>query len=186
MLAGVLLAGCGSPGSIHSSYAALKPASVAVLPVRNETVHQLEQVAFGGLLQRLVAGPETYDVPGLLRAGLEEGLERRGYRLERAPAPEGARPDDSRPLPEGAPRPPSEAVLLATIESWDAATAGAFSMRMTYRIDLRRVPAGDLLYSGTFVCEEREDARSRGSGDVHGAIRRSALRALASLPRADG
>src|SRR5437867_2890011 len=49
------------------------------LGVQNETIHQLENVSFGGFLQRTVIGASSYNIPDLLRGSLEEALTLRGY-----------------------------------------------------------------------------------------------------------
>jgi hypothetical protein len=181
----VLPAGCTAGGIVHVDYLKLKPASIAVLSVENETVHPLDQMSFGGLLQRAVIGAQVENIPELLRGGLEEALVQKGYELgSPGAAAAGGGTDWRKPLPAGTQEPSFDAVLTAAIESWHAEAGGATSFSMRYRIEMYRVPSAEPLFSGTFYCDHRDDIRARGADDVPGAIRRSARRALASLPSA--
>lgn len=184
LLAGSIFAGgCSSGATLHPEFPRLRPASIAVMAVRNATVIPLDHASFGGLLQRTVIGAQSYDVPELLRGALEEAVVHRGYALGSAPAG-GA--DFSKPLPEGASLPLFDAAIVATIESWMAGTGTSMTVSMRYRLDMYRVPTAEVLYSGTFSCASRDDLRGRGGEDLPAAIRRSAHRALADLPRAKG
>lgn len=188
-LGGCILGGCASALELRPDFARDPPRVIAVLPVRNETIHQLDKVSFGGLLQRAVIGAPSYDIPDLLRGSVEEALMLRGYQT----APSGdwsgsdrkgsEPPDFKHPLPPGAPSLPFNAVLYTVIESWSANTMASMSLAMRYRLELYRVPSGELLLSGKGELSYREDARTRGSDDIPSQIRQSAQRTLSYLPR---
>jgi hypothetical protein len=167
-----IASGCAT-AEVNPRYESLKPSVVAVLPVENATIHQLDAVAFGGLLQRGIIGPEVHDIPALLRAGLEESLLLAGY----------ATSSGAGGVPAGAGRPPQfEATLLATIESWWASTVGTPAFSMRYRVEMHHVESGEVLYRNLVESRAEEDPRARSADLVPAAIRRSARRALAELP----
>jgi hypothetical protein len=56
----------------------------------------------------------------------------------------------------------------------------AFGMR--YRVELRRVPTGEVLYRQVVECRQEENPRARSADMVPAAVRRSARRALSDLP----
>jgi hypothetical protein len=176
VLLGTLLQGC-STAEVDPGYEALKPGVICVLPVENQTIHQLDRVAFGGLLQRGTVGAQEYDVPAILRASLEESTLFAGY----STAPYDGRPLDGSPSP-GQPAAPYDGALLATIESWWANTMGVPAFGMRYRVELRRVPTGEVLYRNSVDLREEENPRTRNVDMVPAAIRRSARRVLADLP----
>lgn len=179
--------GCLPDARIHPDYGRLRPAVVAVPPVENETTHQLDEVSFGGPLQRTVIGVGSYNIPNLLRGALEEALVLHGYSVGTY-SEDSRRPklDFRRPLPPEAARQPFDAVLLSTIESWTSDKLSSSSMVFRFRVEMVRVPTAELLYIGVFECGHRGDSDGRGIGDdqVSTQIRRSAQRALASLPGA--
>lgn len=155
---------------------------VAVRPVRNETFLQLDQVALGGLLERALSGPDVYDVPKLLGAGFTKALEDKGYRAVQLELKD---LDFTQPL-AGDARPPFDAVLLSTVESWSAASTSSATpgIDMRVRVEVRRVPEGEILYEATSSSALREDPRSRSANEVPSFIMRSAQKALGSLPGA--
>jgi hypothetical protein len=160
------------------------PEAIAVLPVHNGTLYSLDKVVFAGLLQRSLIGGETYDIPTILRGGLEEALVIAGYGVvPYEPRPGAPRPDFQKPLPAGTPAPPFDAALHATILAWESSSGGAPSFSLRYRLALCHVPSGELLYSGDFHCVYRSESRSLSAESVESAIRRCARQSLASLPR---
>jgi hypothetical protein len=167
------VAGCAAGGELHRDYASLAPRVVHVLPVKNETLHQLDKVSFDGLFQSATIGAELHNIPDLLRGSLEEALVRKGYDAASGPA--------AVPV---LPAAPAAANLQATIEAWESEGGGRFDMYLRYRLEMVRIPTGERLYSGVFSSQERADARSSAGGDVVPAIRRSAARALSGLPPA--
>jgi hypothetical protein len=174
-----IVSGC-STAEINASYEALKPRVVYILPVDNQTIHQLDKITFGGLLQRGTVGAEEYDIPGILRAAVEESVLLAGYST--APGGGYAQIDWTRPLPEGQPAPPFDGVLVTTLESWWANTLGIPAFGMRFRVELRRVPTGEVLYQNETECRQEEDPRARSADMVPNAIRRAARRVLADLP----
>jgi len=200
-LAGALVAaiassilGCSSSAQVSEGYAALQPSAIAVHPVINETIHQLDQVTFGGILQRVTIGPEAVNVPEVLRGALEEALLIKGYDAPpyaKPPGePEGAVPVQehdgfavgAKPLSAAWASLPFEAVLVAAIETWQAATTGTPSVDMRYRVIIFRLPNLEVLYSNVFEGSYREDVRNRSAEGVPTWIRRSARKVLADLP----
>lgn len=178
-----LLGGCAHGGWVHPAYSERMPHSIAVLPVRNETVHQLEAVSFGGFLQRAVIGPRTFDIPDILRASFEEALIQTGYEAARpAPGPVTAALESGAARAEEVAAIPFDAALHTAIEAWQADTGSSPGLRMRYRIELRSIPGAEILFSGVFPCVHREDSRERGMDAVPNAIRRSAKQALSALP----
>jgi hypothetical protein len=176
--------GCASQLQLRPDFNQIRPRVIAVLPVQNETLYQLEQVSFGGLLQRAVIGAPSYDIPDLLRGSLEEALVLRGYQTAaHAEANSGSSLDFRHPLPPGTPKPPFDAVLCTTIESWSSSTMASPSLSMRYRLEMYGAAGGDLLLSGKGECSYREDTRFRSAGDIPAQIRGSAQRVMASLPR---
>ena len=189
-----LLAGCASAATVHPDFARLQPRTIHVAPVANETTYHLDTVSFGGLLQRAVIGGETFDVPRILGAALEEALVAKGYHLDSGVGAGGAAgtPEDrgaagtvdpTKPQPEAPP--PFDASCIATIEEWrsDKLSTNLFYLR--YRLEIRRVPTGEILYCGRFFAEHREDARDPGGpSDLESSIRRSVRGALSALPKA--
>ena len=185
--------GCSTQARIAPEYAALRPRAIAVQPVVNETIHQLDGVTFGGLLQRVTIGVEAVNVPQLLRGALEEALLIKEYDAPPFRKPEGE-PEGSIPVsaPDGAsaakPLPPPwanlpfEAVLVTAIEAWQASTTGTPAVDMRYRVVLRRLPGLEVLYSNVFEGSYREDVRTRSAEGVPAWIRRSARKVLADLP----
>ena len=163
-------------------------------PVINETIHQLDQVTFGGILQRVTIGAEAVNVPEVLRGALEEALLIKGYDAppyaKPAGEPDGAVPiraqdggvAEAKPLSPAWASLPFEAVLVAAIETWQASTTGTPSVDMRYRIILFRLPNLEVLYSNVFEGSYREDVRNRSAEGVPTWIRRSARKVLADLP----
>ena len=164
LVASLTLGSCASQYEISPRYAQLKPTSVVVLPVGNETVYELDQVRFGGLLQRLIKGPEVYDVPALLRGALVEALKRRGFDAGTYDPSEAL--DFTRPLPAGTPEFPFDAVLVPTIHSWYSSGSGQWKIFMTGGVKLYHVPTGELLYSLRCNCSRTADSRRPGSPDL--------------------
>ena len=176
-------AGCAAGGSIHPEYRQLKPRDIAVLSVKNETIADLGRVTFGGPLQRTIVGVESYNVLELLRGAIEEALLKAGYFIAEVTEPLPF--DPGKPLLDGADRPAFQAAVLASVESWQAHETSNFaSFALRYRLEMRRVPTAELLYSGTFTCEQRE-GRAQTSESLPRAIRRSVARALGALSAAN-
>ncbi len=176
----LLLSGCAAGGTLHPEYARLRPRDIAVLKVKNETISDLGSVAFGGLLQRAVIGAETHNVLELVRGAVEESLLKSGYSIAAVKEPLGF--DPSAPQAGGAGSLPCQAIATTAVESWHADTLSNFSsFSMRYRFELRSYPAAELLYSGTFFCDHR-DNRSQSLDGVSTAIRRSVAQALGALP----
>ncbi|HVR74324.1 MAG TPA: hypothetical protein VMT52_08330 [Planctomycetota bacterium] len=179
-----ILGGCAQAGWVHPGYSERMPHSIAVLPVRNETVHQLDAVSFGGFAQRMIIGAPTFDIPDLLRGSLEESLIQAGYEAARpAPGSVTAALESGKALPEDASAIPFDAALHTAIEGWQADTGSVAGIRMRYRVELRSIPGAEVLFSGVFPCVHREDPRARGTDEVPNAVRRSAKQALGALPR---
>jgi len=185
--------GCSSSAQVSAEYAALPPRAIAVHPVINETIHQLGGVTFGGILQRVTIGTEPVNVPEILRGALEEALLIKEYPAPpyaKPPGePEGSIPTDApdasappKPLPPAWGALPFDAVLVATIETWQASTTSTPAVDMRYRVVLRRLPGLEVLYSNVFEGSYREDVRSRSAEGVPSWIRRSARKVLADLP----
>ena len=162
-------------------------------PVVNETIHQLDAVTFGGLLQRITVGAEAVNVPDVLRGSLEEALLLKEYDAPPFKKPEGdpegsipvAVPEEStapKPLSDAWAKLPFDAVLVAAIETWQASTTGTPSVEMRYRVMIRRIPGLQVLYSNVFEGSYREDIRTRSAEGVPAWIRRSARKVLADLP----
>jgi hypothetical protein len=178
---------------VHPEYSALRPRAIAVHPVANETLHQLDRVSFGGILQRVTVGVETIDVPVLLRGALEEALLMKDYSAPPFTRPPGE-PEDAIPVrapeSESPPRPlpaawaslPFDAVLVPAIESWQASTMGSSSVGMRFRVVIYRLPEMEVLYSTVFEGSYREDVRTRGNDMIPAWIRRSARKALPDVP----
>jgi hypothetical protein len=183
--AAMLLAigGCSSGAIVNPEFARFRPASIAVMPVRNQTVQMLDHVSFGGFTQRLILGAQYYDIPVLLRGAMEEAVVHHGYSLASAPA-SGA--DYTKPLPDGTARPAFDAVMIVTIDSWTADTGASMRLTLGYHLELYSVPTAEVLYSGAFVCASRNDARNYEGEDPPEAIRRSAHQSLGDLPHAKG
>ncbi|MGQ9589793.1 MAG: hypothetical protein ACUVYA_05815 [Planctomycetota bacterium] len=189
-----LLAGCASSGTVHPDYGRLAPRVVCVAPVANETIHQLDEVTFGGLFQRTVLWPKKYRVTEILAAAAEESLLRKGYEtrsgcggdgsLAGSPAALRPVPDYRRPLPEGSALPAFDAVLYLTVEEWAADRTAGSSLHIAYRVELYRVPAAEVLYHGRFSCGYREDPYEPRPDELPIALRRSVSSALAALPAA--
>src|SRR2546426_4196230 len=178
------LAGCASPLELRPDFNSLRPRVIEVLPVQNETIHQLENVSFGGFLQRTVIGASSYNIPDLLRGSLEEALTLRGYPRASDGGLKSDPPlDFKHPLPQGTPKLQFNAVLYTTIESWSANTMASGSFAMRYRLEMYSVPGGELLLSGKGDCSQREESRYRSAEDIPSQIRRSAQRVMATLPR---
>jgi hypothetical protein len=161
---------------------------VAVLSVRNNTVYELENIRFGGILQRLAQGPQTCNVPAVLHDSFVAGLKKGGYTVVsyRPADANSASADFTKPLPEGSPALPFDAILLSTINSWYSAGSGQWKASMGFEVKLYHVPTAELLYSaeGNYA---RTAAGLRGpsSHDLCGDfVRFCARRSLASLPAA--
>ena len=165
-------------------------------PVVNQTIHQLDAITFGGLLQRITIGPAALSVPEVLRGGLEEALLLKDYAsppYARPPGePEGSIPLDTeddiparpeKPLSQAWASLPFDAVLVPVIETWHAATTtGTPAADMRYRVVIYRLPGLEILYSHVFEGSYREDVRNRSAEGVPAWIRRSARKVLADLP----
>ena len=178
VLAGVL-AGCASPrGKLHDEFAELSPARVAVPPPTNGTVWRLDAVTFGGVLQRLVFRPKTYNVLALLQTSLEKELDRKGYvTTSQIPADS----DYRQPLPEAAGVPPFDAAVYATIETWSSSDLPPIGAKMRCRFEMYHVPTAALLY------EVVTTVRAGGRHDtqpnfLESAVSAAVRRALSSLP----
>jgi len=179
---GFFVSGCMPPAKIHPDYAKLAPKVIAVLPVVNKTIHQLDQVPIGGLAQRWIVGMETFDVPDILRGALEEALVLREYMpISYTVDPEKGPPDFSRPI-VGA-NPPFDGALVATIESWTSGSTSLTDVTMRYRVELYRVPTAEKLFSGEFDMVYRENVMGSSANDLRSQIRYSAQRALRWLPQ---
>ena len=162
---------------------------MAVLPVGNDTVYELERVRFGGLLQRLTLGPQTYDVPALLRDSFLEALQHRGYDAtiylppEASPDATSDGQDFTKPLPEGSPELPFDAALVSTIDSWYSAGSGQWKTAMAFEVKLYHVPTAELLYSYKCNCARTADSRGTDSGNLgRRFIISCARKSLGSLP----
>jgi len=188
--------GCSSSAQVAAEYDSLRPRAIAVHPVVNETIHQLDAVTFGGLLQRITLGPAAVNVPEVLRGGLEEALLLGDYASPPYARPPGepessipiekhrditVRPD--RQLPEAWASLPFDAVLVPVIETWQATTTtGTPAADIRYRVIIYRLPGLEVLYSNVFEGSYREDVRTRSAEGVPAWIRRSARKVLADLP----
>jgi hypothetical protein len=174
-----LFCGCAPRADVHPSYGELRPRAVAVARPENRTVHALEAVPFGGPLQRVVTGPRVYNVPALLELELREALNARGYATA-GPPPRDL--DYSKPLPPDAALPPFGAVLLSSIESWEARTVQPIQVLLRYRLSLYHVPSGELLYCGLFSARVEGHGKPAAGDFLELEIRRSVRRALSALP----
>jgi hypothetical protein len=174
--------GCAAPGEVHPDFVQLEPINIAVLTPRNETMAQLDNVNLSSLLQRSWLNSATYNIPSLLQGALEESVLQRGYALGSANTLGGV--DPRKPSPDGTKPAGCDAALLCWIESWRTAPQNYTNFSMRYRLELRRTGSAELLYSGVFDCDHRDDPRSTEASRVDQSIRRSAQRALASLPAA--
>lgn len=175
--------GCAS-GSVHPGFSRHQPARITVLPVANATLYPLDEVVFAGVLQRSLIGGEKYNIPDILRGGLEESLVLAGYDLVPvAPDRKAKLPDYRQPLPEGTPVPPFDAALYTSIHSWESSTGASTNIAMRFRLELYHVPTGEILFSGDFHCVHRSEARSWSPDGVEVLMRRCARQALESLPR---
>jgi len=177
------LAGCAAQGRVHPDYARLAPSTILVPTVKNETIHQLDDVSIGGLLQRALIGPKTVDVLDLVQGSAEEALVLKGYATWGSwTEPPGEKLDFRRPLPAGAPALSFDAVCMVTIEEWSVDAISGSSLHMVYRIELYKVPSAELLYFGQFGCGYREDIRDPRVDDFTIMIRRSVRDAFSDLP----
>jgi hypothetical protein len=156
------LSGCAS-GTVHPGFALHRPARIAVLPVANATLLPLDKVVFAGVLQRSIVGGEAYDIPRILRGGLEETLVLAGYEVATSESD-------------------GDAALKTTIQSWESSSGSAPSFATRFRLELYHLPSGELLYSVDFHCAHRASARSWSEESIEGVVRRCARQALASLP----
>ena len=179
------VAGCAPSAFVNPEYGRLEPVRVAVAPVANESIHQLDSVTFGGLLQRTLTGGTTYNVPEIMKEALMDALFSRGYDpvdfKHDLGRPE---PDFRRPLDPAAERPPFDAYLVCTIEEWQSDKISSSSMHMRYRIEMFKVPTGEVLFSGRFSCGYRDELGEYRFEEVASRIRGSVKRALSALPEA--
>jgi len=153
--------------------------------VANETIHQLDRVTSGGLIQRALTGGATYDVPEIVGAALQEALISRGYDpVDFKHDPDHPERDYRRRLDGGAELPPFDAYLVCTIEEWQSDKISSSSMHMQYRIEMFKVPTGEVLFSGQFSCGYRDELGEYRSEEVVSQIRSSVKRALSALPEA--
>ncbi len=184
-----LLAGCAASGTVHPEYRRLAPRIVCMAPVANETIHQLDEVTFGGLFQRTVLWPRRHSITAILSAAAEESFLRKGYETRAACAgssqgPGSPAPDYRKPLPQGSPPQEFDAVCYLTVEEWATDRYAGSSMHLVYRVELFRVPTAELLYFGRISCGYREDPHEPRTDELPMAIRRSVASALAALPPA--
>jgi hypothetical protein len=171
---------------VHPEYARLAPSKILVPPAVNRTIHQLHAVTFGGLLQRAVIGGDTYNVPRLLQGSVEETLTLRGYTVaEDVAGLAGDLPGFRKPLPEGAPLPEFDGVCYAEILEWRSRRTSTSGLHMKYRLELYRVPTGELLFSGDFAFEGRGSMNDPEFENLAKMIRQSVRGALSFLPRAE-
>lgn len=181
-----LLVGCRSPAEVHPEYARLAPSKVLVPPPVNRTIHQLDAVTFGGLLQRAVIGGDTYNVPRLLQGSVEDTLVLRGYSVaEDAAIPDVDPPDFRQPLPADAPLPDFDGICYAEILEWRSRRTSTSGLHMKYRLELYRVPTGELLFSGDFAFEGKGSMNDPEFENLAKLIRQSVRGALSFLPRAE-
>jgi hypothetical protein len=183
-------AGCGAPTFLHEDYARLAPSTVAVLPSLNRTIYQLDEVTFGGLLQRAMSTPRPINVPLVVQGAVQDALVARGYGtlLCEAGSREAA-VDFTRPLVDAEPR-RFDAACITTIEGWRSDRTSTSTLYMKYRVDLYRVPTAELLFTGHFSVthgpEHDIDDSADSTLDVPRILRDAVMESLSALPRPRG
>lgn len=170
--------GCTSVGSLHPDFDRFRPRTVCVLPVENATVHRLDHVSFGGILQRALLGARTLDVLEILRGAAEESLILKGYRIGECPPGAASAGED----PTRAARSGADAVCRVTVTEWASDSVTGESLHVVYRIEIRHVESGAILFAARHGCGYRESDREPREDEIPYLIRRSVRTALGALP----
>lgn len=170
------LPGCVGQVEVHPDYERIAPRTVSVEPVGNETIHDLHQVSFGGILQRVIVGPETLDVPAILRASLVDALARKGYetRLDYSAGGEEAADDAVR----------EDARCRLIVEEWSSDRVSSASIRMAFRVELDRASTGERLFTGRYRYAFLEESGEPHANDLPGSLAGAVRTALTALPAA--
>lgn len=173
------ISGCVGQVEVHPEYERIGPTCICVEPVGNETIHDLHHVSFGGILQRVLAGPETLDVSAILRASLDAALIGRGYETQLDCAP--------RERETGIEKGPGvgyDAQCRLTIEEWSSDRVSSSSIRIVFRVELDRVPTGERLFTGRYRYAFLEESGEPHASDIPESLAGAVKTALTALPQA--
>ena len=128
----VSLAGCQSHVTLNANYAALSPRTIDTRWPQNDTVVPLDQVAYGGFLQRGITGPRVFNVPLLFVRGLRDSLRNKRYLITENLSDAHKDADFRGPLLKSHPDLPFDAVLYSTFLSWSR--SGGFPDRVDSKV----------------------------------------------------
>ncbi|MCZ6794984.1 MAG: hypothetical protein O7J95_15380 [Planctomycetota bacterium] len=172
---------------VHPSFDALKPQRIDVRWPANETVHPLERVAYGGLLQRLVSGERVYNVYDLLYRGLREALEEKGYATsDRVSEGRFGAVDFRTPGGEIGEDVPFDAVLYSKVVGWHRRDR-SFPNGVTVGLELAiyKVPGAEKLYEireSVFLRDDQHGSQGSHGRFLESGLRHAAYRTLSGLP----
>jgi len=177
-------AGCATRGEVHERYDELGPSRIDVPEPENRTVVPLDEIGYGGLLQRVITGPRVYPVTDMLRQGLRDALLEKGYDVADGASARYAQVDFREPVGDASVTPPFDAVLYSTVEGWSERRAHPAGVALKLRVALHRVPSGERLYEAVHVAHMSEDRHGPDSQGrfLESGLRRAAAGALADLP----
>ncbi len=206
---GGAICGCShSAEFVHPEFESYGVQHIGVFDVENETVYQLNDVSFGGILQRGFFGVRQYNIPAVLRSGIEAALLRKSYEtLALGKRPEGdvrgtidATSDEESPA--GSPAaaasttsgtPPlavdpggrlHDAELTCRIVFWQGNPGARPEMKVAFRLELYSVAGREKLYAGTFTARYKQGPRGQSQVDVARLIRTAVIGAFSDLPAA--
>jgi hypothetical protein len=185
----LVLTGCVGQVEVHPDYEQIGPTGICLEPVRNETIHDLRQVSFGGILQRVLVGPETLDVPAILQASLQDALTRRGYETrldcdgsEPATVAGAEAPEIGDASAEGGGA-EYDARCRLVVEEWSSDRVSSASIQMVFRVELDRVSTGERLFTGRYRYAFLEDSGEPHANDLPASLAGAVKTALTTLPQ---
>jgi hypothetical protein len=170
----IALAGCAG-GEVHPRFFDVRPRTLSVLSVKNDSGQALESVSFDGALHSAMVGARVSDLAELIRGAVEETLVLKGYEIVDGDG-DGGSNDDDNGLSE-------HATLHVTVTAWSHSRGSGAQFRLRYRIEVQHALTGDLLYDGDFQCAHQPRAGTRRA-PVGLALRRCVRQALDGLPGA--
>ena len=177
---------------------------IGVFDVENETVYQLDAVSFGGILQRGIFGVRQYNIPAVLRAGIEEALLRKSYETlalgkrpegdvhgtideessARSPAAAASTTSGTPPLAVDPGGRLHDAELTCRIVYWQGNPGTRPEMKVGFRLELYSAAGREKLYAGTFTARYKQGPRGQSQVDVARLIRSAVIGAFSDLPAA--
>ena len=175
---------CRSPHALPDGLLELGARTIVLPPVVNETTRPLDDVTFGGFVQRSMSGSRGVDFPALLEQSVLESLRSKGYEVVR---PASGSDPSIRPASAGSPDDSTEDVsalrLEVTIEAWSGRVVSPLAYSMRYRLRYLEEATGEVLWEERRSVRDQAEPRSPAqTGFIGRSVKSSVRRALEPLP----